>query len=116
MKRFGAKLFIEDIQESMDKIERYVKKLDFEAFQENEMLVDAVIRNLEIIGETARNIPQDVRERHPLVPWKRMIGLRNIMIHAYFGVDLSIIWKIVTTNLPETKPSIMELLNEMDEK
>ncbi|MCD6554029.1 MAG: DUF86 domain-containing protein [Chloroflexi bacterium] len=115
MKR-SYKLFVEDILEAMDKIERYTKGLTFGTFVENEMVVDAVIRNLEIIGEASRNIPEDVREKHPIIPWRRMIGLRNIAIHEYFGVDLSIIWEIITRNLPETRPKITAMLKSLGEE
>ncbi len=80
------------------------------------MVVDAVVRNLEIIGEAARNIPGDVREQYPVIPWKRMIGLRNIAIHEYFGVDLGIVWEIVVRNLPETRPLIANMLKGLDER
>jgi uncharacterized protein with HEPN domain len=78
------------------------------------MAVDAVIRNLEIIGEAAKNLPQDIKDKYPDVPWKRMIGLRNIAVHEYFGVDLSIIWEVVTKNLPETKGKIVEILEGLN--
>ncbi len=110
MKMNSYKLFVEDILESMNKIERYTKGLTYDQFEKNEMVVDAVIRNLEIIGEAVKNIPDEVREKHPEISWKRMIGLRNITIHEYFGVDLNIIWEIVTKNLPETKPKIEAML------
>ncbi|MGB2768363.1 MAG: DUF86 domain-containing protein, partial [Candidatus Zixiibacteriota bacterium] len=76
--------------------------------------VDAVIRNLEIIGEAARNLPEAVRNGHPDIPWKRMIGLRNIAVHEYFGVDLSIIWEVITKNLPEAKARIVEVLESLN--
>lgn len=110
MKRRNCTIYIEDILESMDKIERYTKGLDFESFSANDMVVDAVLRNLEIIGEASRNIPEDIREKYPDIPWKRMIGLRNIAIHEYFGIDLGIIWEIISRNLPETKPKIKTML------
>lgn len=103
-------MFAEDILEAMGKIERYIKGLNYETFAKSEMIVDAVIRNLEIIGEASRNIPEHMRGKYPDIPWKRMIGLRNIAIHEYFGVDLSIIWEIITRNLPETSPMIAEML------
>ncbi|PIU55555.1 MAG: hypothetical protein COS88_04240 [Chloroflexi bacterium CG07_land_8_20_14_0_80_51_10] len=115
MKRRTYKLFVEDVLEAMDKIERYIKGLTYETFVENEMVVDAVIRNLEIIGEASRNIPEDVREKYPDIPWRRVIGLRNIAIHEYFGVDLSIIWEIITKNLPETKPRTAAMLKSFNE-
>ncbi len=109
------RLFIEDILEAIEKIERYLEGLAYEAFVKNEMVVDAVIRNLEIIGEASRNIPEEVRDIYPDIPWKRMIGLRNIVVHEYFGVDLSIIWDIINRNLPETKPEITAMLNGLNE-
>lgn len=110
MKRNSYKLFVEDMLESINKIERYTRGLTYDKFEKNEVVVDAVIRNLEIIGEAARNIPEEVRAKYPDIPWKRMIGLRNITIHEYFGVDLNIIWEIITKNLPETKPKIEAML------
>ncbi len=110
MKRKNHKLYIEDILEAVDKVERYTRGLTYEAFAKNDMAADAVIRNLEIIGEASRNIPGDIRQKFPDIPWKRMIGLRNIAIHEYFGVDLSIIWEIISKNLPETKPKIEAML------
>lgn len=104
------KMFIEDILESIEKIESYIEGLDYEKFTSKGMVVDAVIRNLEIIGEATRNIPDKIREQNPEIPWKKMIGLRNIATHAYFGIDLEIIWEIVTRNLPETKSQISKIL------
>jgi uncharacterized protein with HEPN domain len=86
--------------------------LSYDDFIEGAMVIDAVIRNLEVIGEASINIPEDIRKKYPLVPWKRMIGLRNIVIHGYFGIDLGIIWEIITRNLPETKPLIVKMLKK----
>ena len=97
MKRRNYVVYIEDILESMDKIERYIKGLNFEIFIRNDLIIDAVLRNLEIIGEASRNIPKDIREKYTDIPWKRMIGLRDIVIHKYFGVDTGIIWEIIRT-------------------
>ena len=115
MSERSYRVFAEDILEAMDKIERYIASLTYQVFAQNEMIVDAVIRNLEIIGEASRNIPEDVKGRHPHIPWRRMIGLRNLIIHQYFGVDLDIIWEIISKNLPETKPMIIEMLREFNE-
>jgi uncharacterized protein with HEPN domain len=76
------------------------------------LVIDAVIRNLEIIGEASKYIPDGVREDNPEIPWKRMVGLRNIVIHGYFGVDTEIIWRIITANLPDVKPFI-EMMKEL---
>lgn len=105
------KLYFEDIINAMDKIEKYIKNLDKDSFTDNEMVVDAVLRNLEIIGEAAGNISDDIKNKYSNIPWRRMIGLRNIVIHDYFGVDLNIIWKIIKVNLPETKPLINKVMD-----
>ena len=116
MKGRTHKMFVEDILEAMNKIERYLKGLTYEMFVKNDIVVDAVARNLEIIAEASSNIPEDVKGKYLYIPWKRMIGLRNIVIHEYFGIDLSIIWEIVTKNLPETKPQIIAMLNSFNER
>ncbi len=111
------KLFISDIMDAITKIENYIEDLDYDSFAQSNMVIDAVVRNLEIIGEAARNIPNDAKERYPDIPWKRMVGLRNIVIHEYFGVDLDNVWKIIKENIPEVKPDIMKILDEFkDEK
>lgn len=106
-------LYLEDILNAMNKIVNYTKDIGYDDFEENTMLNEAVIRNLEIIGEACKNIPQNLRKQYSNIPWKRMIGLRNIMIHEYFGVDLAIVWKIITRNIPETKPMIEQMINQI---
>ena len=90
-----SKLYIRDIIESMEKILDYTKGLDFDGFVENRMAYDAVIRNFEIIGEAARNIPDEIASKHPEIPWSDMVGMRNILIHSYLGIDDSIVWNTV---------------------
>jgi len=114
MTRKDPALFLEDILEAMNKIEKYTKDKDIEKFRSDSMTVDAVLRNLEVIGEASTNIPSEFREDNPEIPWKRMIGLRNIVIHEYFGVDLDIIWRIITKDIPETKPLIEELFVDIE--
>ncbi len=116
MKDRNYNIFIEDILEAMEKIGSYIKEISFEAFEANDMIVDAVIRNLGIIGEASAQIPTDIKEKFPDIPWKRMIGLRNIVIHEYFGIDLDTIWQIVTKNIPDTKPQIGMVLRQLNEK
>ena len=109
------KLFLEDIIASIEKIQKYTRQLSFKDFQDDSLTVDAVIRNLEIIGEAAKNVPPDIRSGYPDIPWGRMMGLRNIVSHKYFSIDLSIIWQIVTVNLPETKPLIEGMIEDTAE-
>ena len=106
METKNYRLFVEDMLEAMDKVERYVGGLSYETVAKNRVLVDEVIGNLEIIGEAAENIPEEVREKYLDIPWKRMIALKNID-------DLGIIWEIVTKSLPETKPKIIAMLKSI---
>jgi uncharacterized protein with HEPN domain len=113
MKRNSYRLFLEDMLEAINKIERYIQDLTRDQFEGNDLVIDAVIRNLEIIGEAAKNVPEDIKKKYPTIPWNRMIGLRNVTIHEYFGVDLNIIWEIITKNLSETKPKIEAMLKDL---
>ncbi|RAK10301.1 uncharacterized protein with HEPN domain [Halanaerobium saccharolyticum] len=106
-------LFLKDIIKAMNKIFNYTEKMTKEDFKKDDKTIDAVLRNVEIIGEAANKLSERIYEENKSVPWGRMIGLRNIVIHEYFGVDLNIIWQIVTVNLPETKPEIEEILKEI---
>jgi len=84
-----------------------------EEFKKDDRTIDAVLRNIEIIGEAANKLSEKIYKENESVPWGRMIGLRNIVIHEYFGVDLNIIWQVITVNLPETKPQIEEILKDI---
>ncbi len=93
MYKRSPELFIQDMLEAIEKIERYTELVeDLEDFMKKDIVVDAVLRNLEIIGEAARNIPEEIRSKYPEIPWNRVVGLRNVVIHGYFVVDLEIIW------------------------
>lgn len=105
-------LYLSEILASMDKIERYTKGVSYEEFIRNEQLVDAVERNIEKIGEAAAAIPDSIRDRHPEVPWKTIVGLRNKVIHHYFAVDHEVVWQIVTKNIPATRSRIADILRD----
>ena len=94
---------IDDILEAIDKIERYINRVDYSSWLNDEKTIDAVIRNLEIIGEASSHLPPEVREQYVDVPWIMMKGIRNILAHEYFGVDLKIIWKTIKEDLPILK-------------
>jgi uncharacterized protein with HEPN domain len=111
MKKRSDRLYISDIYQSIEKIERYVFGLSLDDFKINDLVIDAVARNLEIIGEAARMLSSDLKERHPELPWSKIISLRNYAIHEYFGIDLAIIWNIVTNDIPLTKVHIQSLIS-----
>jgi uncharacterized protein with HEPN domain len=91
---------IEDILDSINLIEQYTKGMDKPAWKKDRKTIDAVIRNIEIIGEAASHIPDQVQQQHPDTPWFLMKGMRNILIHEYFGVDIDVLWKTVHEDLP----------------
>lgn len=104
------KVYLEDILECIEKIKRYVAGQSFESFAKDEKTIDAVIRNLEIIGEAARNVPKDTRNQHQEIKWRRIIGLRNILIHEYYSLTLKIIWDIVQNELHVLHEQIRQIL------
>lgn len=104
-----TRLYIDDILEAIRKIEKYVKGLTFEELKENSLVVDGVVRNLEIVGEAVKNIPASVKQEYPDIEWKKISGLRDVLAHEYFGVDLEVIWNIVTEKIPVLKKNIMRI-------
>ena len=98
---------IDDIVEAINKIERYTYGIDFASWQNDEKTVDAVIRNLEVIGEAASRLPVKIQEQYKDVPWSIMKGIRNILAHEYFGTDLEIVWKTIKEDLPLLKKRLM---------
>jgi uncharacterized protein with HEPN domain len=86
--------------ERIERIQQFVEGLDRDAFLQDAKTTDAVVRNLQVIGEAAARLPSEIKERHPDVPWGRIVGLRNRIVHAYFDVDLELVWNIVGQELP----------------
>lgn len=109
----GAKLYLADIENALAKIEQYVHGLSFDQFAANQLVIDAVVRNFEIVGEAVRNIPAEVTAAHADIPWEKMISMRNKVIHEYFGVDEEILWKTVQEDLPVFRGQIAKMLKEL---
>ena len=106
------RLFLNDIIESIEKIEEYTSGLNFEDFVNNRMVIDAVIRNIEIIGEATANIPDEIRKKYPMVPWQKMKSMRNIVVHEYFGVNLKTTWKTIKNSLPKLRKEIAKTIKK----
>ncbi|AHL22371.1 HepT-like ribonuclease domain-containing protein [Thermococcus nautili] len=106
-------LFLNDMLEAISRIEEYTEGYDFEDFINDRKTVDAVLRNLEIIGEASRYVPDEIRSAYPSVPWRRVVGLRNVVVHHYFGVDLGIVWTIIRFQLPELKKSVEKIIEDL---
>ena len=104
------KAFLKDIIISIEKIEKYTLKISFKDFRQNDLIQDAVVRNLEIIGEAVKKIPAEIKAQNPEVEWKKLAGLRDILIHDYFGIDDEIIWDIIINKLSELKTNILDLI------
>ena len=109
-------LFIEDIFESIKNIEDFSENLTEDKFVKDELRQSAVIRQLEIIGEATKNIPEDFRKKYKNIEWQKMAGLRDVLIHAYFGADLTRVWKVVKNELPILKKQIREILKKEKKK
>jgi len=109
--RRDAAVFLDDIIEACEKISRYTSGLSIEQFRRDDRTIDAVVRNLEVIGEAAKNVPDDMR-RKIAVDWKKMAGLRDVLIHGYFGIDLEIIWDIVENKIPMLRREVSRYVSE----
>lgn len=105
------KIFIEHILESIREIERNTKNISEDEFLNLVTIQDAVARRLEIIGEAVKNLPISFRNKHPKIAWKKIAGLRDVLIHEYFGVDIDLVWKIVHKDIPKLKKQIEEIRN-----
>ena len=97
------KFRIDDIIEAIGKIERYTRGIDFDKWLQDEKTVDAVIRNIEVIGEASTHLPIEIQEQYKDIPWSLMKGIRNVVAHEYFGIDLEIVWQTVKEDLPVLK-------------
>jgi len=94
-------LYIDDIKDSAKRILEYTQDMSFEQFSENQMAIDAVIRNLEVIGEAVTHLPDNIQNQYPNVPWRSIKGMRNILVHEYWGVDLEILWATIQESIPQ---------------
>ncbi len=102
-------LLLNDICEAIERIARYTAGMSFGSFKEDEKTVDAVVRNMEIIGEAAHRLPDEFQEAHSDIEWHKIVGLRNRIVHEYFGIDIDIIWEILRRDLPSLLSNLQRL-------
>lgn len=111
----GDKVYLQNILECINKINSYTQGSSRAEFLEKDLIQDAVIRNIEIIGEATKNLSKIIRTDNPEVPWKSMAGMRDKVIHNYLGVDMDLVWDTVKKNLPEVKVLIQDILNNLND-
>ena len=116
MSRRDISLFLEDILEAISRISEYIGTCSEEEFLHDHKTIDAVIRNIEIIGEAVSNLPDEFRINYPHIPWNKIVGVRNIVIHNYFGVDTGTLWVIIHEQLPELSVQISIILSEIEKQ
>ncbi|GAI56485.1 unnamed protein product [marine sediment metagenome] len=112
MKR-DMRLYVQDILESIEAIEEYMQTLTEEEFYENRQVQDAVLRRFEIIGEAAKKMDEDFRGKYADIPWKKIAGMRDVLIHEYFGVNLKRVWLIIKRDLPELELNFLRIWEEI---
>jgi uncharacterized protein with HEPN domain len=110
----SASIYIEHILQSIELLEDYISGVDERDFSSSVRVQDLVCRRLEIIGEAVKNIPSDFKNRYPEVKWRNIAGLRDVLIHQYFGVDLLLLWNVVKNDIPELKKQIHDILTRED--
>jgi len=104
------RFFLEDMLLSMNRVAEYINGLSFIEFKHDYKTVDAVVRNFEVIGEASKNMPKEIKDKYPMVPWEEMYLMRNKISHEYFGIDYEILWDVASNYLPENKSQIEEIL------
>lgn len=108
-----CKLYLKDILEAMEAIEKFMEGVDFDKFQIDDKTSSAVVRKLEIIGEAAKQVPDYITQRYPEIPWKEMAGMRDRLTHFYFGIDYKLVWITIKERIPQIIPLIKKILSEM---
>lgn len=105
-------VYLEDVLDCINDIESFVKNKTKGHFLKNVMMQDAIVRKIEIIGEATKNIPASFKEKHRSIPWKKIAGMRDVLVHAYFEVRLDLVWEAVKEDIPKLKKQIQKILDE----
>ena len=109
MSKRPVDLLLDDICEAIDRIEQYISGMSFDVFSKDRKSVDAVVRNLEIIGEASNRLPADFKNSHSQIEWHKVVGLRHRIVHEYFGIDIQIVWQILQKDLPSLREAISQI-------
>jgi uncharacterized protein with HEPN domain len=112
MKRRDHLDYLQDMLDSIDDIHGFIEGVSYQDFVADKKTINAVVRSIEVIGESAKAIPDLVKERNPSIPWEKMMSMRNKLIHEYFGIDLEIIWQTLQEDLPPLRDKIAELIQK----
>ena len=110
----NEQVFLEDILECIEKIGMYLQNMTEQQFEQNSEKQDAVIRRIEIIGEAVKNISVQTRDKYPDIPWRQMAGMRDVVIHEYFGVSIGMVWQVAVFDLQEIKEKLVRVLKDLD--
>ena len=113
-KERSVALFVQDMLDSIEKIDSYRAGVTADDFATDSLLQDAVFRRLEVIGEAAKHVSEAVRARHPNVPWQEIAGLRDVLIHKYFGIIVEQVWQVITTDLPAVEPGLQQVKADLE--
>lgn len=105
--------YVRDINDSIRDIESFIKSMEFEEFKKDRKTINAVVRSIEVIGEASKKIPAAITTEYPGVPWKKMAGMRDKLIHEYFGIDLEILWTVAKRDIKGLKPEIRRILRDL---
>jgi len=105
--------FLNDIYDAINKGISFINKMSYEEFKEDEKTQFALIRVIEILGEASKKIPSEIKSQNPSIPWREMSGMRDLLIHDYFGVNIEVIWETVKNDLPELKEKVQNLINSL---
>ncbi|MBU4561402.1 DUF86 domain-containing protein, partial [bacterium] len=108
--------FVEHILECIKRIEEYTEGITKDVFFNSTQIQDAIIRRIEIIGEAVKNIPGDIKDKYPDIPWKQIAGMRDILIHEYFGIDIELTWEVAKEEIFELKKKILSVKEDLKEK
>jgi len=105
-------LYLRDILEAIGRIERYTRGMDYEGFLADDLVQDGVIRNLMVIGEAVKLIPEPLKCKHAGISWRKIAGMRDILIHAYFGIHSEIVWDVVRNKIPKLRGAVRQMLDD----